>query len=593
MTSPVSPLTRPVSSLRDIAQSSEILANIHEGLVSPLPMTHSMQDQDGTFAINHKGEIIFTPLLSPAITQPSDSSNTSPHFGSNASSNGAGGRDLSYSTSSSSQQQSGSIHGGSFDQHAQLQALQQQQLNIQRQLDAIQRSQQQQQQQQQQQNQQERQSSGQSQQGMQNSPYVSPLINPQPNGGFGYQSSSRGTSTSHPTPNSDFFSPLTSPALDPVQMGFRSNHLNSSAQQQARNQGHARERSTPSAMSPGYINGMNNQYNGMPMMKVPDRSNVTLDQTLSPALLPQPDAWKHQPQSSGSGPGSNSSTSQAYLEELARMINSQEQPTSGPMNGEMGQPGDMTNNAAQAGAGMPSAGNIGIQEHMAARRRAATVGKSPALRPSRASTGRTRPSPMMKPTHRPGRGGSSTVPPSPLVAAYTPPTMPLSSRASQFGGRGEGSIGSESLSPVDLSQMIMPPPPPPSQSINKTKNVIKGKVAPITPATLMQMGSTVLSNSGPRRSSVAMNLKDGSGVVVDGDEQEEEHSGSSCGTPKSGKRSLSDVAEEPKTRFERLAAGWSASLRALRPTGKYLVQPISSIAKLTSTLSPQTRARPR
>jgi hypothetical protein len=58
------------------AQSSEILANIHEGLVSPLPMAHSMQEQDGTFAINQKGEIVFTPLLSPAITQPSDSSNT-------------------------------------------------------------------------------------------------------------------------------------------------------------------------------------------------------------------------------------------------------------------------------------------------------------------------------------------------------------------------------------------------------------------------------------------------------------------------------------------------------------------------------------
>jgi hypothetical protein len=570
------------------AQSSEILANIHEGLVSPLPMAHSMQEQDGTFAINQKGEIVFTPLLSPAITQPSDSSNTSPHFASSGSSS----REAIYSTPSSLQQQGGSNGTGSFDQHAQLQALQEQQLNIQRQLDAIQRSQQQAQQQQQQKhhhNQQQQSSQHhqlhqpQGQQGLQNSPYVSPMINPQPNGGFGYQSSSRGTSTSHPTPNSDFFSPLTSPALDPVQMGFRSSQNTNPSVQQARNQGgHARERSTPSAISPGYVNGINNQYNGMPMMKVPDRSNVTLDQTLSPALLPQPDAWKHQTQPSNLG-----SPSQAYLEELARMINSQEQSQAGFMSsGDVGQgqagetPSSMSAVTAQSNAALPSAGSIGIQEHMAARRRAATVGKSPALRPSRASTGRTRPSPMMKPTHRPGRGGSSTVPPSPLVAAYTPPTMPSSARASHFGGRGEDSIGSESLSPVDLSQMIMPPPPPPSQSLSKAKNVIKGKVAPITPATLMQMGQTVHSTSGPRRSSAVMSNRDGLGVSLTEDDQEEGHSGSSCGTPKSGKRSLSDVAEEPKTRFERLAAGWSASLRALRPTGKSVLSSRASDSPL-------------
>jgi hypothetical protein len=70
------------------------------------------------------------------------------------------------------------------------------------------------------------------------------------------------------------------------------------------------------------------------------------------------------------------------------------------------------------------------------------------------------------------------------------------------------------------------------------------------------------------------------GVSLTEDDQEEGHSGSSCGTPKSGKRSLSDVAEEPKTRFERLAAGWSASLRALRPTGKSVLSSRASISPL-------------
>ena len=322
------------------------------------------------------------------------------------------------------------------------------------------------------------------------------------------------------------------------------------------------------AMSPGYVNGANNQYNGMPMMKVPDRSNVTLDQTLSPALLPQPDAWTHQPQMTAPH-GVNSSSSQAYLEELARMINAQDQlQVSGgaggqTVNGDIGLGLDqVANNASNL------AGNIGLQEHMAARRRAATVGKSPALRPSRASTGRTRPSPMMKPTHRPGRGGANTVPPSPLVAAYTPATVSSSALGGQFDGRGEGSGASESLSPVDLSQMIMPPPPPPSQFDNKTRQVIKGKVAPITPSVLMQMGSSVHANGASRRNNAVTQTNEQSLDAYKNEDEEGQQSGSSCGTPKSGKRSLTDVAEEPRTAFEKLSAGWSASLRALRPSGK-------------------------
>jgi len=540
-------------------------------------MTHSMQEQDGTFAINQKGEIVFTPLLSPAITQPSDSSNTSPHFGSNGSSSGRDAR----SSSGMPNHHGGngnSMGPSSLDQHAQLRALQQQQLNIQRQLDAIQQSQQQHQQQQ-----------GRQSQMAHSSPFVSPMLNAQSNGtgGFngGYQTSSRGgTSTSHPTPNSEFFSPLTSPALDPVQMSFRSNTANQNTGNLPRSRGHTRENSISTAMSPGYATGVNNQYNGMPMMKVPDLSNVTLDQTLSPALLPQPDAWKHQPQMTAPN-GANSSSSQAYLEELARMINAQDQlqvsggTGSQAANGDVGLGSDQVANNASS-----LAGNIGLQEHMAARRRAATVGKSPALRPSRASTGRTRPSPMMKPTHRPGRGGANTVPPSPLVAAYTPPIVPSSARGGQLDGRGEGSGASESLSPVDLSQMIMPPPPPPSQIGNKTRQVIKGKVAPITPSVLMQMGSSVHANGASRRTNVVIQTNEQSIDVYNNDDEEEQQSGSSCGTPKSGKRSLTDVAEEPRTAFEKLSAGWSASLRALRPSGKLCLTIVSPTLTMTNAV---------
>jgi hypothetical protein len=502
--------------------------------VSP-PMNNVSQDSsEGTFAINRKGEIVFTPLLSPAMGSPStvgSGSRGSPNFvtgsyGSNPSQQG-----LAQQIQQQQQQKNGKDVLG-MDQQAQLHVLQQQQLAIQKQLDMIQRQQAQAQQQQ-----------------VAGSPFLSPMINPQGTTGTftaPYQGSSRGTSTSHPTPKSEFFSPLTSPALNPVQMGFRSGSQQGSQSMHQGGQGHVmnnehmRHRSLSGAVAPSPVvqGGMMNNSRFPP----PTRSGSGMEQTMSPALLPQPDAWRQtQPM-----------TSQAYLDELAKMINGNGQEQG------LGMSMDYTN------------GEYGLaQDQAVQKRKNSTVGKSPALRPSRSSAARSRPSPMMKPTQRPGRGGANTVPPSPLITAYTPMVAPASARMATFDNE---HFQSESLSPVDLSQMIMPPPPAPLQAGRSSKHPGQGRVAPITPATLMQIGPPSQTALGTRviahkKGGMSETNSSGSGRSNMADVHEEDVGDSLEGTPRSGKRSLEDVAEEPGQSFDKIAAGWSASLQALRPNG--------------------------
>lgn len=416
-----------------------------------------------------------------------------------------------------------------LDQQAQLQALQQQQMNIQRQLDEIQRQQHQ----------------------SQASPYVSPMISgtPNVNGGFivpgpSTHAGNRSGSTGHPTPTSEFFSPLTSPALNPTQAMHRQHRA------------HSRE-SLSALSSPSSANGSRNFGGSMLRNQNGDMGNVPLQQTMSPALLPQPDAWRQTAPQQGLGlmgsADANNSSSQAYLAELARMLGSAE----GADNvGPVMQDAVMQIEQMSDGRGQTSSTGAG--------QRASKIGKSPSLRPHRSSTGKTRPSPMMKPLNRPGRAGSNTVPPSPLVEAHT---------AAEYNGfkvpqleqtYAEGSAGSGSLSPVDLSQVLVPAPAPVSTS-NRAAN--KGKIAPITPATLMQMKGNSEQSVRGRKASIAEEQEEGGGRVTRSKGSTSggfEDDLTPLGTPRLGKQGLADQ-DKPSTLSPK---NWSASLKALKPIGE-------------------------
>ena len=140
---------------------------------------------------------------------------------------------------------------------------------------------------------------------------------------------------------------------------------------------------------------------------------------------------------------------------------------------------------------------------MALRKVSVTIGKSPASRITQISAGWTRQFPMMKPPiHRPGRSGAGIALPSPLVPAYIPPPIPSSARAGQLQVCGKGFGISESLCPGDVPQTIVPTVLTLSQVDNETRQIVKGKVASITPSALIQMGSNVHATGANWRSKV-------------------------------------------------------------------------------------------
>lgn len=246
---------------------------------------------------------------------------------------------------------------------------------------------------------------------------------------------------STPSPGS-YFSPLTSPALEPAvsrsaALRAAAAHLSPALHSQAQRTPHPL-----SALSSPALN--------------PVGSSGGANQTLSPALGPQNAA------------DMTDMTDPEYLNALQ-----------GILDGTSGSSADAT---ASASGGyhsspviVPSVGGAGHS--------------SPALGPSSAGPHRSlpaksRPSPMMKPTnHRSHvRGASTSVPTSPMTfkmsgGGFLPPAA-IDNRGVQPQALQGGSTSTASTpSPVDLAQ-IMPPPPVPSQGRPKI---------PMTPASLMNL----------------------------------------------------------------------------------------------------------
>nr|XP_018264144.1 uncharacterized protein I303_04026 [Kwoniella dejecticola CBS 10117]OBR86302.1 hypothetical protein I303_04026 [Kwoniella dejecticola CBS 10117] len=269
------------------------------------------------------------------------------------------------------------------------------------------------------------------------------------------------------TPTSaGFFSPLTSPALEATNR-VQQQHFNRHQFSPAFNAQQARTPHPLSALSSPALN--------------PVGSSGGAQQTLSPALGPQTGADLSDPD---------------YLRALVGMLD--------------GDPQGIGQSAQQANYNSPSMASSSSAGH-------STILASPALIPTNPSgTGphrhslpaKSRPSPMLKPTnHRShhqrvpsvtpnGNGhGTFSVPTSPAVQKFHPnppqPNMvnmgflPPSAIENRNLAPSTTSMSSASTpSPVDLSH-IMPPPPVPSNNTSKTR---KG-VAPMTPASLMNLGS--------------------------------------------------------------------------------------------------------
>lgn len=273
----------------------------------------------------------------------------------------------------------------------------------------------------------------------------------------------------------------------------------------------------------------------------------------------------HQPQMTASD-GDKPSSLQAYVQESARITNPQERSeVNGGARGRA-DTDDVDLDLGQVASNASSlAGDIGLRECMALRRKSVTIGKSPASRMTRVSTGRTRPSPMMRsPMHRPGRGGAGIALPSPLVPAYISNTI----RAGQLQVCDEGFGVGESLSPDDVFQTIVPPVPTRSQVDNETRLIVEGRVVSIMPSALMQIDSNAHASGANWRTKVVRQTSEQSFDIYKIEDEEERNSGSSCSAPKLGKRSLSDLADEPRKAFEKLSAARRASLMAWSPRGK-------------------------
>lgn len=375
-------------------------------------------------------QILFTPLLSPAMTTQGGSLNTSPHFsvGPNAHAR---------------------PETGSTDTQRQLEAIQMQQMSLQRQLDQLQ----------------QQQHHTQYPQHSQMAAYVSPIINPQMQSNYGGAlalsegTPLQGPATAQSNPQ-EFFSPLGSPALNPSHHGVSSR---------------GRHRSSLSnAASPATTQG--NVLQQYPSSQVHDTA------TVSPALLPQ--AGHHVQRFMNLD-----SNGQAYLTEWAKLLSDNSTtPTSQTSEASASSP--LHRNTTELSSQFQ--GDYAATSHQHPRQtttRPAST-RSPALGPHRSGNGKSRPSPMIKPSQRPGRsnlGNSSSVSSSPLVTASIggnqSPAV-LNGGMHPANSTVDGSNGSGSLSPVDLSTILMPPPPVPQRGESGSANF-----APITPATLMQIGA--------------------------------------------------------------------------------------------------------
>ena len=249
-----------------------------------------------------------------------------------------------------------------------------------------------------------------------------------------------------PMSSPGFFSPLTSPALD---SGPRS-HYFQHAQTQPRN--------PLSNLSSPALN--------------PVGSSGGAQQTLSPALEPQ------------------KNEDMDYLSNLVGYLDSQ---------GLTSQPESMTTSNSQYHSPAVSTSSHAHSSPLVAPINGGGTG------PHRHSLPlKSRPSPMIKPTHRgrPSTHGSGSVPSSPIASKMPHHGMmnghipgmgflpPAAIHPSQTMGHiqqhymplgGSGSISSETPSPVDLAQ-IMPPPPMPDPGR------MRGGPAPLTPASLMNLG---------------------------------------------------------------------------------------------------------
>ncbi|KAJ9105492.1 hypothetical protein QFC21_001863 [Naganishia friedmannii] len=468
---PVQPLGP--SAMPTPAQSGEMMPNMHTELVSPLPLGTGYEGGEvaGEYSINERGDILFTPLLSPAITHHGGSLHTSPQF--------------------AVESNQGHTHGQTStttDTQRRLESIQMQQMNLQRQLDELQ----QQQRQQQDQNSQSQMHQYQHQQQIYHQPqqrqtqpqdpnhtgsYVSPMVYPQTQTNLGSALSlTTGTPLQGPSPatsnHQEFFSPLGSPALGPVNHGpsVRKRHRSSLS----------------NATSPALIN-----TNHLP--QYPPSRNAEAA-TVSPALLPQ---GALHAQRFMNMDGNN----QAYLTEWAKLL-SDNSSTSSSQISEVSIPSPVHRKPAELGAQSQHDGHLeNYNMHSRQMNARPSSTRSPALGPHRSGNGKTRPSPMIKPSHRPGRsnlGNGNSVTSSPLVVAtngthYSPAIMP---GGHLIDGFSNGSAGSGSLSPVELSSILMPPPPPPPHRTQGNS----AKFAPITPAALMQIGSvgglSVLEESG-------------------------------------------------------------------------------------------------
>jgi hypothetical protein len=298
--------------------------------------------------------------------------------------------------------------------------------------------------------------------------YVSPVVYPQTQNNFGSALSlTTGTPLQGPSPatsnNQDFFSPLGSPALGPVQHGapVRKRHRSSLS----------------NATSPASIHM--SQLPQYPPSRIPEAG------TVSPALLPQ-GALHAQRFMNMDG------NSQAYLTEWAKLL-SDNSSTSSSQISEASVPSPVHRKPAELGAQAQFDGHIenhSLPSRQINARPSST--RSPALGPHRSGNGKTRPSPMIKPSQRPGRsnlGNGNSVTSSPLVVATNGTTCSpaIMSGGHLVDGFSNGSAGSGSLSPVDLSTILMPPPPPPPPPQRTDGHLTK--FAPITPAALMQIGA--------------------------------------------------------------------------------------------------------
>ncbi|KAJ9120734.1 hypothetical protein QFC22_002665 [Naganishia vaughanmartiniae] len=365
------------------------------------------------------------------------------------------------------------------DTQRRLESIQMQQMNLQRQLDELQQQQRQQHDQNSQsqmhqyQHQQQTYHQPQQRQAAQQDPnhtgsYVSPMVYPQTHVNFGSALSlTTGTPLQGPSPansnTQEFFSPLGSPALGPIQHG---------ASVRKRHRSSLSNATSPASMSlnhlPQYVQSRNAEA-----------------ATVSPALLPQ---GALHAQRFMNMDGNN----QAYLTDWAKLL-SDNSSTSSSQISEASLPSPVHRKSAELAAQFSQYEAHTESHNMHSRQmnpRPAST-QSPALGPHRSGNGKTRPSPMIKPSQRPGRsnlGNGNSVTSSPLVVAttngtnYSPAIIP----GGQFvDGVPSGSVGSGSLSPVDLSTILMPPPPPPHQRTEGNS----AKFSPITPAALMQIGA--------------------------------------------------------------------------------------------------------